>query len=465
MKRFGWPWFAASSGLLLLLLIDVAAAETRPQYGGTLRVVIREAPDSLDPSDMTQADSFARRNLLALIFETLVTLDDRGRVHPGLAADWQAAPGEQRWQFRLRRGVKFHDGSELTAEIAASALRTANPAWRVFAEGESVIIECERADPDLPAELALTRNGIVKRNGNGRVSGTGAFHIEDWQPGKKLTLAAEENYWRGRAFVDRIEVEMGRNFHDQLVELDLGRADLIEVAAESGHRVTTDGRRVSSSQPMELVALIFSGDAQSAEEKLLRRALAHCVERASMRSVVLQGTGQASASILPNWMSGYGFTFSSDANLELARHEREQLRTSPNLTVGYDANDSLARVLAERVALNARDAGIVLQPTTAAKSDMRLARIALPSVDPWVALRSVAATVGMAMPKVSGNSTEELYSAERALLASQRVIPLFHLPAEWATSNALVDWIPKADGGWRLEDVWVGSLATGKERP
>jgi peptide/nickel transport system substrate-binding protein len=465
MKRFGWAWFAASSVLLSTILIDAATAQTRPQYGGTLHIAMREVPVSLDPSDVTQPDSFARNNLLALIFETLVTVDGRGRVHSALAVDWQAAPGKQRWQFRLRRGVKFHDGSALTAEIAASALRTANPSWKVFADGESVIVELDRGDADLAAELALPRNSVVKRNGNGKLSGTGAFQIEDWQAGKKLTLVAEENYWRGRAFVDRIEVEMGRTFHDQLVELDLGRADLIEVAPESGHRVMTDGRRISSSQPMELVALVFGGPAQSAEEKHLRRALTYSVERASMRTVVLQGVGQAAGSILPDWMTGYGFAFSSEANLELARREREQVRTAPNLTVGYDASDSLARVLGERVALNARDAGISLQPTTAATSDLRLVRIALVSADPWVALRSVAATVGIAVPKVSGGSVEELYSAEQAVLAGEQVIPLFHLPAEWATSTTLQDWNPAANGGWRLEDVWLGKITAGKEKP
>jgi peptide/nickel transport system substrate-binding protein len=465
MKRFGWAWFAASSVLLSSILIDAATAETRPQYGGTLHIAMREVPGSLDPNDVTQPDSFARTNLLALIFETLVTVDERARVHPALAVEWQAASGKQRWQFRLRRGVKFHDGSALTAGIAASALRTANPTWKVFAEGESVVIELDRGDADLAAELALSRNSVVKRNGNGKLSGTGAFHIEDWQAAKKVTLVAEENYWRGRAFVDRIELEMGRNFHDQLVELDLGRADLIEVAPESGHRVTTDGRRISSSQPMELLALVFGGAAQSAEEKHWRRALAYSVERASMRTVVLQGTGQAAGSILPNWMTGYGFAFSSEANLELARREREQVRTAPSLTVGYDANDSLARVLAERATLNARDAGINLQPTTSAKSDLRLVRIDLVSADPWIALQSVAATLGIAMPKVNGSSVEELYSAEQALVAGQQVIPLFHLPAEWATSALLQDWNPAANGEWRLEDVWLGKVATGKEKP
>jgi len=456
MKRFGWQWVVASS----MLLASFAGAETRPQYGGTLRVAMREAPASLDPADATQADSFARRNLLALIFETLVTVDDRGRVHPGLAADWEAGPGNQRWQFHLRPGVRFHDGTALTAEIAASSLRTANPSWKVFAEGDSVIVERDHGDADLPAELELTRNSIVKRNGGGNLSGTGPFHITDWQAGKKLTLDAEEDYWHGRAFVDTIEVELGRNFHEQLVELDLGRTDLVEVAPEQGHRVAMEGRRVGSSQAMELVALVFRGDAQTADEKLLRSALAHAVERGSMGSTLLQGAAQPTASLLPNWMTGYGFTFSTDTDLKQARHEREQVRTAPNWTVGYDANDSVARVLVERVALNAKDAGLMLQPTTASSSDLRLVRIPLASTNLWVALANLAETLGMTMPKVNGDAVEDLYGAEQALLAEHRVIPLFHLPADYAWSPGMRDWRPAADRSWGLEEVWLG-----KNRP
>ena len=50
-------------------------------------------------------------------------------------------PGSQRWQFRIRRGVKFHDGTPLTAEIAAASLRAANPSWNVVADADSVVID------------------------------------------------------------------------------------------------------------------------------------------------------------------------------------------------------------------------------------------------------------------------------------------------------------------------------------
>ena len=206
---------------------------------------------------------------------------------------WRA--GNQRWQFRLRPGIRFHDGSALTAEIAAASLRASNPSWNVLADGDSVVIERDAPDGDVPAELGLWRNAIVKRNA-GKLSGTGPFHIEDWQTGKKLTLRAEENYWRGRAFVDAVEIEMGKNFHDQLIALELGKADLVEVASEQAHRVAMEGRDVESSQPVELVALTFMREAQSPEEKLLREALALGVERASIRSV--RGTNA-------NWLRSF----------------------------------------------------------------------------------------------------------------------------------------------------------------
>ena len=220
MKLSGWRLLATSS----MVAAALASAETRPQYGSTLRMATRIAPQNLDPADKSQPDSAARRNLARLMFETLVTLDDRGRLAPSLATSWQAAPGNQRWQFSVRRGVKFHDGSPLTPEAVAAALRMANPDWSVSATGDSIVIERDSSDPDLPARLALPRNSITKRSEGGTLIGTGPFHVTNWQPGKKLSLAADEGYWGGRAFVDAIEIDLGRATRDQLIALDLGKS-------------------------------------------------------------------------------------------------------------------------------------------------------------------------------------------------------------------------------------------------
>jgi MarR-like DNA-binding transcriptional regulator SgrR of sgrS sRNA len=431
-----------------------ANAETRPQYGGVLRVALRGAPTSLDPTDSTQADWFARRSLTILMFDTLVSCDANGRIEPALATSWQASPGNRRWLLRIRHGVKFHDGTTLSSENAAASLRAANPLWKVTTDTDSVVIERDSSDPELLAELALPRNAIVKRNPDNTPSGTGPFQVVDWQPGKKLALGAEENCWRGRPFLDAIEIEMGESFRDQMTALELGKADLVEVAPEQTHRVSQEGRRVASSTPIELLALLFSRDVASPEEKLLREALAFSVERGSIRNVLLQGAGQPAAGILPNWMSGYGFLFPTDANLPRARQAREQVHTIPTWSIGYDGSDPLARLLTERIALNAKDAGLSLQPTSAATADLRLVRIPLASPDPWIALANVAALAGTPAGK-EGASVEDLYAREVAMLATERMIPLFHLPVSYAASATLKDLALRSDGSWALADAWL----------
>jgi peptide/nickel transport system substrate-binding protein len=463
MKRSGFPLLAASS---LLLLIPSAQAGTRPQYGGTLQVSIHESPASLDPNDMAKPGSLALRNITNLIFETLVKMDDRGQVPPGLATSWSTEPiaGNQRWSFRLRKGVMFHDGTALTPAAAAASLHGANPSWKITSNADSVIVECDSPCPYLPEELSLARNAIAKRSSDGKLSGTGPFHIADWQPGKRLALGAEENYWAGRPFLDAVEIEFGKSFREQFVSLELGKSDLIEIPAEQSHRISTAGMKMWRSEPLELIALLFAHDALSPAEKSLREALALSVERASIGSVILQGSGQPAATILPNWMTGYGFAFSTETDLARARQLRQEVRTPPLWALYYDSADPIAGLLAERIALNARDGGVQLQPTKSAASDLRLARIALPP-DPLMALATVATAAGLPAPQVNRDSTEDIYVAEREMLATQKIIPLFHLPVVYAATSAVHGGLPRQDGIWNLPDVWLSRQQSGSDHP
>ncbi|MGH9496240.1 MAG: ABC transporter substrate-binding protein [Candidatus Sulfotelmatobacter sp.] len=448
MKHFGWKWLAASS---LLIAALAANAEIRPQYGGVLRVAMRAAPASLDPAERNVADSFGRRNLTSLIFDTLVTMDDAERVRPVLAESWQAL-GNQQWRFRIRRNVKFHDGTPLTAESVAASLRFANPSWKVTADADWVMIQGEFSEEQLLAELTLPRNAVVKRD-SGQLTGTGPFHIVEWQAGSALTLTADENCWRGRPFLDGIEVEMGKSYRDQMTALQLGRADLIEVSPEQTHRISQEGRRIASSMPIELVAVWFARDAASADEKLLRSALELSVERSSIRDVLLQGAGEPAGSVLPGWMSGYGFVFSTAADLAKARQLRAQVAAIPNWKLGYEADDPLAGLLTERLALNGRDAGLSLRTTPSSGADLRIARVPLEH-DGWAALSDIAEQVGAPLTKKYG-SLEELYAAERGLLASGKLIPLLHLPVSYASAPHLRSWKVRPDGMLNLEDAWL----------
>ena len=411
MKRRGSPLLAVAS----LLVAAVAVAATRPHYGGTLHLSMRAAPASLDPN---QPDWTTSRNVFSLIFDTLVTLDDQGRPLPSLATTWQAESGNLRWKFFLRRGITFPEGRPLTPDTVAISLRTANPSWKVFSTDDAVIIERDSPAPDLPAELALLRNAIAER-GAGKIAGTGPFVIAQWDPGRKLVLAARDDYWAGRPFLDSIEIEMGRNFREQMVSFDLGKTQVIEVAPDQARRVATAGDRVETSAPIELLALVFSGDPRSAADSKQRDALSLSIDRRLLNSVVLQNGGEPAGGLLPNWMTGYGFLFPVDVNLTRAQQVRAEIPETTVWNLGFDANDPIERVLAERIVLNARDAGLRLQLATG-PADVRLVRVPLASLDARVALAQLTATLGFPPAKNDANSLDDLYAAENALLKSQR---------------------------------------------
>jgi ABC-type transport system substrate-binding protein len=451
MRRTAFPLLVASS----LLWAAGSIAATRPHYGGTLHVQVRTAYASLDPFDSSQPAGIELRSLSALIFDTLVSLDEQGKPEPALANSWQAEPGSQRWRFFLRRGVVFGDGSPVTVDAVAASLRRANPTWKVFPEADAVVIEREFPAPDLPAELTLPRNSVVKRDG-GKIFGTGPFAVSQWDPGKKLVLGARDEYWGGRAFLDTIEIEMGKSFREQMISFDLGKAQIIEIAPEQAHRAAAEGRHVESSPPLELIALVFNRDPQSPEDGRQRQALTLSIDRELLNTVVLQGGGEPAGGLLPTWMTGYGFLFPSSINLALARQVRSEIPHTTAWTLGYDPADPAARVIAERIVLNARDAGLGIQIIASATGgDLRLVRIPLASLDPQIALGDLAARLGLAQPATDASSVESLYGAENKLLQSQRVMPLLHLRTAYGVSNTVKSWRTHRDGSWRLSNVWL----------
>lgn len=448
MKRTCLRWLAASS---LVLAAMCASAATRPRYGGTLRISSATALNSIDPADAP--DSLLRRNLTRLLFETLVIVDDSGTIQPSLADSWNSSLDGQRWQFILRHSLTFSDGSPLTSDVVAASLRKANPAWRVTSQADGITIELETAVSDFPAELSLTRNAIVRR-GN-KLLGTGPFVVSQWEPLRRLVLTARDDYRDGRAFLDNIDFEMGKPLRDQSIAFDLGQTDVIEITPEQARRAATEGRRVASSSPTELMALLFARDAQSEAEQKLREALALSIDRVLMNRVLLLNDGDAAGSLLPTWMTGYGFVFSADANQVRAKQLRSEAGLARTWTIGYNNEDMLARVVAERIVLNARDAGLNVQTTQSAPGDIRLIRIPLALTNERTEFSELVSAMGLSPIKLSSSNAENAYGVENALLQSRRVIPLLHLRYVVGISANVQGWAIHRDGSWDVQKVWL----------
>ena len=445
MKRFNSLLLAASS----LLWAAAAPAADRPHYGGILRVEMRESPQNLDPATLTATGPEV---LSRMVFETLTNLDNQGRPQPFLASSWQAEPGNQRWRFVVRSGVSFSDGTPLDASAVVASLRNSNPEWKALPAGDAVIIETEIPDPDLPAELALSRHGIVRRNGS--LIGTGPFTIAQWSGGQHVTLKANDQYWAGRPFVDSIEADFGKNDRDQMMALDLGKADVVEVAPENIRRAQAENRDVVISAPSELMALVFTGEPRSDDELHARNALASSIDTAALNNVVLQGGGDPTAALLPTWASGYGFVFAG-ADRNSARLPQPTQRRSQKWSLSFEASDPVARVIAQRLALNARDAGITLDLNNSTAADLQLKRIPLPSSEPHVALIELAKFLQLPRPRFSNGSVTELYAAEKSLLQSHHVIPLLHLRSAVALRSTVQGFSMSPDATWHLENVWL----------
>jgi hypothetical protein len=277
------------------------------------------------------------------------------------------------------------------------------------------------------------------------------FVLSTWEAGRRAVFAADENASGGRPFLDAVEIEMGRSLRDQSVDLELGKADIVELGPTELRRQMA-GRKVWSSSPVRLMALEFGPRIADAR---VREALALAVDRTAIRNVLLQRQGEISGALLPQWLTGYAFLFGAAADVAKAQSLVAGLPAAER-SFSLAADDPANSSIADRIQLNARDAHLVISVVPpSANADIRLVEARIAFGDAPHALAGVAAAFGLAAPPAA-NTSEEVYSAERALLDGFHVIPLFHLPDVFGAA-------PRVQGGpvitplgeWRFDSLWV----------
>lgn len=439
----------AISALLFAMALS-AAARTRPHYGGTLHVEIDGDPWHGD-------DGLARR----LVLDGLTTFDANGLVKPALAVSWQASGRDHRWEFRLRTGVHFHDGSLLTAQAAMMSLNlscgTGCPWSAVRAVGSSLVFTSDSPLPNLPALLATNSFLItLTRTSEGlppaEPIGTGPFRVAS-AGNNLLSLAANENGWQGRPFVDQIVLTSHRSIRDQWLDLTFGRADVVEVPIDQIRQAQMQRLNVVTSPDAMLLALEVS-DSGGLANPMLRAAIAHAVDRAPLYNVIYQRQGEVTASLLPQALSGYAFLFPANRDLKKADELRGGINP-PHLTLKVEG-DGAMQLTAQRLALNLRDAGfIVTVVSNAQRPDLLLTRLPIAGSDPAAVLSTVLYQAAQA-PPITGDAPETLFQAERNVLDQHTIIPLLDLPRAWATGQRMRNFSLRADGTPDLASASMG---------
>jgi peptide/nickel transport system substrate-binding protein len=482
---------AAISALWLstpLLASSAEAGAARPHYGGTLRVELHTADVSLDPRTwrIGSLDAAADEKLAALVFERLVALDDYGRFQPVLATEWSHDASSKRWQFTLRRGVKFSDRSVLSASDVVAALQPLLPESLQIsaASADTIVIQSSTPVADLLEQLAWGRYFVYRVAPDGVLLGTGPFFAKNKSPdpasssgSAHLGFSANEESWAGRPFVDAVDVTLGVSPLRAMFDLQLGKADLIELAPDLVPRARQANLRVWSSDPVVLYGLRFDDGQTAVADPRLRQALSLALDRGTMANVLLQKQAQPAAALLPQWLSGYAFLFNVEANLERAKELRRSLTGNAGgdpLRLGVEQAGDLPKLLGERVAVNARQAAIAVQVVNLAAqrgsggvassslaepaSGVRLFAWHYSSLSPRAELDAMLTAYHLGEPSDSGNSgvdREQLYAREYRVLEDWRVLPLVEQAESVGIGAATRNWMPARWGEWRLADVWL----------
>jgi peptide/nickel transport system substrate-binding protein len=170
--------------------------------------------------------------------------------------------------------------------------------------------------------------------------------------------------------------------------------------------------------------------------------VALAIDRATINRVLLQGQGDPTGSLLPQWLSGYAFLFPN--NRDVSRARQLAANTGP-IAFGYDRQDPVMRAIGDRIAVNAGEAGIALRPPTGAP-DVWLAVLPVTSIDALTALEDLSSLL-----KIPVRSDLSPYEAERVLLADFQVVPLIHRNVTWRIRPNVRNW-PS------LGDVWIDGL-------
>jgi peptide/nickel transport system substrate-binding protein len=310
-----------------------------------------------------------------------------------------------------------------------------------------------------------------RRNADDTSSDPGPFRLAQWEPGKDAVLAANEDYKGGRPFVDAVEIRMGRSATDRLIDVELGKADIAEIPVDQARRAAESGVRISASEPDQLIALVFEASNATTGDERIREALARSIDRAAVVNFILQKEGEPAGGLLPQWSSGTAFLFSTAPDAARVKELLSQIGPSPKIVLGYDSGDPLLQAIGERVAVNARAAGISVTPEAifkggTSKADARLVRLDMASAEPRAALASFIENLkptGMSNedrePLPDPATPEQIYEREASVVRSFSVIPIAWAPHVYGLSGRVRDWTaPKPGEPLPLASVWLDQV-------
>jgi len=257
---------------------------------------------TLDPHNSATA-------LRAGIVETLVRLDRDLRLKPWLATKWEAKDAHT-WEFTIRDGVAFQDGSKLDAAAVKASLARGisvnKPLARALkiasmkATGQTLTIVTTEPHPSLPSELVNPYSSVIsceaeKRAGREAFNlapvGTGPFKVKQFIPDQEIALERFAGYWDGAAKLHEVSFRFNEDGNVRALALQSGEADIAyHLPAETVPAVQRDQRlQVKSVPGLRVHFLLYNQQKPQWQDKNLRKAIDLLLNRESMARDIMLG--------------------------------------------------------------------------------------------------------------------------------------------------------------------------------
>ena len=329
---------AAVIAAMVALLVTVSCSPAQRvdlgQGSGNLIAAIAGEPDQLDPQKTTAYFSF---EVLENVFDTLVEPDENLEMRPALAQSWSVSSDQLWWNFHLRKGVTFQDGSPFTADDVVYSYRRIideklanvdkfSAVTEVSAAGEdTVLIRVKQPTPNLLTNLGGFKGmAIVQRKNveSGQIAshpvGTGPFAFASQKSGDSIILKANPNYWGGAPKVPGVTFRFISEPSTALSALQAGEIDWTDSIPTQrvAQLKNDDSVKLAVTPSNDYWYLALNEAREPWKDARVRQAIAYAIDRKAIVQATSYGTATANQLAIPEgnpWYTPYD-TYRYDIN-------------------------------------------------------------------------------------------------------------------------------------------------------
>ena len=305
--------------VMCLAGISYGTEKTDDRYGGTVVIGNCSKPGIINPILTTGTISIG---LLDLVFNKLVKINQEWEIEPDLVESWEVSPDGLIWTFHLRENVRFHDGTECTAEDVkfiydmimapevGSKLLSRLPPIEQLEVLDRYTVKVVLKEPYAPF-LYFMRHSIApkhllenvdlqKTEFNRCPVGTGPFRLSEWTADDRITFVANEEYFDGRPYLDKVVVATYPDRPTLWAQMMKERVDVVP-------QLLVEDVSIVEADPAFEVLVYNLQDPLFADVRI-RQAISYALNREDLIKIALLDYGKACAGpFYPNsWASNPG---------------------------------------------------------------------------------------------------------------------------------------------------------------